>query len=74
MNIDETFQVPCPECGETEFSHPEPLDDDTFVTCTKCGFSAPLADFKEHGLAKAKDHLERQAKAEIEKELKRLFK
>lgn len=74
MNIDETYSVPCPECGETEFSQPEPLDDDTFVTCNKCGFSAPLIDIKEHGVAKAKDHLERQAKAAIETELKRLFK
>ncbi|MEZ6138884.1 MAG: hypothetical protein R3C53_28700 [Pirellulaceae bacterium] len=34
----------------------------------------PLIDIKEHGIAKAKDHLERQAKAAIETELKRLFK
>ena len=74
MKIDETFSIPCPECGETEFSQPEPLDDETFVTCRKCGFSAPLIDIKEHGRAKAKEHLKRQAKAAIETELKRLFK
>ena len=74
MDIDETFSVPCPECGETEFSHPEPLDDDTFVTCAKCGFSAPLIDLKEHGVAKAQEHLAQQAADAIEEELKRLFK
>ena len=74
MDIDDTFSIPCPECGGTEFSHPEPLDDDTFVTCSKCGFSAPLIDFEEHGIAKAKEHVTRQAKDAIEKELKRWLK
>jgi hypothetical protein len=74
VNIEESFHVTCPECGETEFSHPESLDNDTFVTCTKCGFAAQLVDLKEHGLAKTKTHFERQAKVKIEKELKRMFK
>lgn len=74
LKIDKEFPVPCPNCSESEFSHSGSLEDDTLVTCTTCGFSTVFADIKEHGVAKAKQHIAKQVKDAVEKELKRIFK
>ena len=50
MKIDETFSIPCPQCGGASFHLPEPLEDDSFVKCNQCGFEVMLCDLKEHGL------------------------
>ncbi|QDT10525.1 ECs_2282 family putative zinc-binding protein [Planctomycetes bacterium K23_9] len=74
MKIDDTFSIPCPECGGTEIELPDPLDDDSFVKCGQCGFEVVLADIKEHGLHKAKEHVTKQVKQQLTKELRKHFK
>ena len=71
MEIHEDFHIPCPECGGTEYKLPEPLEDDSFVKCTQCGFETILADFREHGLHKGKERLTELAKQQVNKELKK---
>ena len=74
MKIDESFSIPCPECGGTEFQFPEPLEDDSFVKCGQCDFEIMLCDLREHGVHHAKEHVTAQVKQQLEKELRRLFK
>ncbi len=74
MKIDPTFNIPCPECGGTQFELPEPLEDDSFVKCATCGFETVLADFREHGVEKAKEQATEQVKQQLTKELRKYFK
>ncbi len=74
MKIDETFSIPCPECGGTEFHRPDPLEDDSFVKCDQCGFEVMVADLKEHGLHEAKEHVAKQVQKQLKKELRKFFK
>jgi len=50
MKIEEEFQIPCPKCGGNQYRIPENADDDSLIECDKCGFTASLQDFREHGL------------------------
>ena len=66
--------IQCPQCGHTEFEQPENLKDDDFVRCDNCNFEIMLADLREVGIEQAKKILIPEAKAEIEKMLKKAFK
>jgi predicted nucleic-acid-binding Zn-ribbon protein len=35
----------CPKCGNPNIEVPVDYDDDTIITCTKCGYEAPWAKF-----------------------------
>jgi DNA-directed RNA polymerase subunit RPC12/RpoP len=74
MEINENFSIPCPECGGTDFEVPEPLEDDSFIKCAQCGFEVLLADIKEHGLEKAREHVTDQIQKQLKKEFGKLFK
>lgn len=74
MKIDETFSIPCPECGGTEFELPDPLEDDSLVKCAQCSFEATLADIREHGLHEAKEDVTKQIKRQFKKEFRKYFK
>lgn len=74
MRIDDTFNIPCPQCGGTAFHLPEPLEDDSFVKCDQCGFEVMVCDLREHGLHEAKDHVTKQVQEQLQKELRKFFK
>jgi predicted nucleic-acid-binding Zn-ribbon protein len=35
----------CPKCGEPNIPVPVDYNDDTIITCPKCGYEAPWAKF-----------------------------
>ena len=35
----------CPKCGEPNIPVPVDYNDDTIITCPKCGYEAPWAQF-----------------------------
>ena len=74
MNIESQYRIPCPKCGATDFKYNEPLEDDSFVECTTCGFATILADIKNHGLEKAKEQLTKQVKDQLKKDFRKIFK
>lgn len=68
------IDIQCPQCGHTEFDQPENPKDDDFVKCNNCHFEIMLADLKEVGIEQAQEAVLPEAKAEIEKMLKKAFK
>ncbi len=68
------ISIQCPQCGDIEFEKPENPKDDDFVKCNSCHFEIMLADLKEVGIEQAKEVVIPEAKAEIEKMLKKAFK
>lgn len=68
------ISIQCPECGHTKFEQPDNVQDDDFVKCDGCGFQIMLADLKEAGIEQTKEVVIPEAKKEIERRFKEIFK
>lgn len=74
MIITEQLSIQCPECGNTDFSFPQNVQDDDFVTCSNCNFEIIFSDLKQIGLHQAEQYVIDEANKRMQKQFKGMFK
>lgn len=69
-----SISIQCPQCGHTDFEHPDNVQDNDFVKCVFCGYQIMLCDLKEAGIEQARQVIIPEAKKEIHAMLKKAFR